>query len=172
MNGVLGGEVAAGSVWSQSPFGISYVIGSTAYDRNAKVLGTVPWDARQTATWSSDGRFLCAAVPDRATTGAQMRLETAVIGQPAKIIASGRKPATAHQVHRTARTALGEALRRGHIVRNPAALAKAPAEEPFPIPIIQMDGSAADLGAAHARQLGGPIRRLFYAYFARYFHSP
>src|SRR5207237_286617 len=59
------------------------------YDRNAKVLGTVPWDARQTATWSSDGRFLCAAVPDRATTGAQMRLETAVIGQPAKIIASG-----------------------------------------------------------------------------------
>src|SRR5216117_4148886 len=63
MNGVLGGEVAAGSVWSQSPFGISYVIGSTAYDRNAKVLGTVPWDARQTATWSSDGRFLCAAVP-------------------------------------------------------------------------------------------------------------
>ncbi len=53
------------------------------------MLGTVPWDARQTATWSSDGRFLCAAVPDRATTGAQMRLETAVIGQPAKVIASG-----------------------------------------------------------------------------------
>src|SRR5438874_2510220 len=89
MNGVLGGEVAAGSVWSQSPFGISYVIGSTAYDRNAKVLGTVPWDARQTGTWSSDGRFLCAAVPDRATTGAMMRLATAVIGEPAKVIASG-----------------------------------------------------------------------------------
>jgi integrase len=36
------------------------------------------------------------------------------------------KAGTAHQVHRTARTAFGEAVRRGHIVKNPAALAKAP----------------------------------------------
>ncbi len=36
------------------------------------------------------------------------------------------KPATAHQVHRTARTALGEAHRRGHIGRNPAQLARPP----------------------------------------------
>jgi len=40
-----------------------------------------------------------------------------------------RKPATAHQVHRTARTAFGEALRRGHISRNPVALAKPPRVE-------------------------------------------
>jgi hypothetical protein len=44
----------------------------------------------------------------------------------AAIIKSGRRPATAHQVHRTARTAFGEAQRRGLIVRNPAELAKAP----------------------------------------------
>lgn len=44
----------------------------------------------------------------------------------AKIIASGKKPATAHQVHRAARTAFGEAYRRGHIKRNPVQLAKPP----------------------------------------------
>ena len=44
----------------------------------------------------------------------------------AGIVKSGRQPATAHQVHRTARTAFGEALRRGAIQRNPVALAKPP----------------------------------------------
>lgn len=39
---------------------------------------------------------------------------------------SGLKPGTVHQVHRTLRTALNEAVRRGHIVRNPVTLAKAP----------------------------------------------
>ena len=38
----------------------------------------------------------------------------------------GLKAGTAHQVHRTARTAFGEALKRGHITRNPVTLAKAP----------------------------------------------
>lgn len=38
----------------------------------------------------------------------------------------GLSPATAHQAHRTIRVALSEAQRRGHIVRNVAALAKAP----------------------------------------------
>jgi integrase len=42
------------------------------------------------------------------------------------LIASGAKPATAQQVHRTIRTALGEALRRGHVTRNVAAVAKPP----------------------------------------------
>ncbi|HEX5120474.1 MAG TPA: tyrosine-type recombinase/integrase [Pseudonocardiaceae bacterium] len=42
---------------------------------------------------------------------------------------AGLKPATAHQVHRTARTAFGEAYKRGRIVRNPVALAKAPRVE-------------------------------------------
>lgn len=34
------------------------------------------------------------------------------------------KPATAHQVHRTVRTALNEAVRRGYLAKNPATLAK------------------------------------------------
>ena len=35
-------------------------------------------------------------------------------------------PGRVHQVHRTIRTALNEAVRRGHLVRNPAELAKTP----------------------------------------------
>jgi integrase len=46
-----------------------------------------------------------------------------------KIVASGRKPATAHQVHRTARTAFNIALERGYINRNPVTLAKYPRVE-------------------------------------------
>lgn len=40
--------------------------------------------------------------------------------------AAGSKAATAHQVHRTFRTALNEAVRRGYLGRNPVQLAKAP----------------------------------------------
>jgi integrase len=43
-----------------------------------------------------------------------------------KMQENGSKPATAHQAHRTLRTALNEAMRRGHLGRNPASLAKAP----------------------------------------------
>ncbi|WP_406508430.1 tyrosine-type recombinase/integrase [Streptomyces sp. NBC_00212] len=39
---------------------------------------------------------------------------------------AGSKPATAHQAHRTFRTALNEAVRRGHLAQNPVRLAKAP----------------------------------------------
>jgi integrase len=46
-----------------------------------------------------------------------------------RMIERGARPATAHQVHRTARTALGEAVRRGHVTQNVAALAKAPRVE-------------------------------------------
>ncbi|HEV2640779.1 MAG TPA: site-specific integrase [Actinocrinis sp.] len=46
-----------------------------------------------------------------------------------KIVASGRKPGTAHQVHRTARAALNVALARGYINRNAAALARPPRVE-------------------------------------------
>jgi integrase len=35
-------------------------------------------------------------------------------------------PGRVHQVHRTIRTALNEAVRRGHLERNPAELAKTP----------------------------------------------
>ncbi|MFJ9666619.1 tyrosine-type recombinase/integrase [Streptomyces sp. NPDC101219] len=40
--------------------------------------------------------------------------------------AKGSKPATAHQAHRTFRTALNEAVRRGHLGQNPVRLARAP----------------------------------------------
>ena len=43
-----------------------------------------------------------------------------------RMMRNGSAPATAHQAHRTLRTALNEAVRRGHLVRNPATLAKAP----------------------------------------------
>ncbi|MEP6650880.1 MAG: site-specific integrase [Lapillicoccus sp.] len=39
------------------------------------------------------------------------------------------RPATAHQVHRTVRTALNEAVRRGHLAKNPALLARTPRVE-------------------------------------------
>jgi integrase len=44
----------------------------------------------------------------------------------ARMMENGSSAGTAHQAHRTMRTALNEALRRGHIVRNPAVLAKPP----------------------------------------------
>ena len=43
-----------------------------------------------------------------------------------RMMANGSAAATAHQAHRTIRTALNEAVKRGHLVRNPASLAKAP----------------------------------------------
>ncbi|OWV01634.1 site-specific integrase [Micromonospora wenchangensis] len=43
-----------------------------------------------------------------------------------KMQAAGSAAATAHQAHRTLRTALNEAVRRQHLVRNPASLAKPP----------------------------------------------
>lgn len=44
----------------------------------------------------------------------------------ARMMAKGSAAGTAHQAHRTIRTALGEATRRRHLGRNPAALARAP----------------------------------------------
>lgn len=44
----------------------------------------------------------------------------------AKMQRNGSAAATAHQAHRTLRTALNEAVRRGHLPRNPATMAKAP----------------------------------------------
>ncbi|MGA5470003.1 tyrosine-type recombinase/integrase [Streptomyces arboris] len=40
--------------------------------------------------------------------------------------ADGRRAGTIHQIHRTFRTALNEAVRRGHLTRNPVQLAKSP----------------------------------------------
>jgi hypothetical protein len=89
VNGVLGGQVAADAAWSQSPYGIPYLVAATAYDRDGRVLGSIPWSGKESKTWSSEGRFLCGAVPSSPTTGAPMRLEMAFISQPAKVVASG-----------------------------------------------------------------------------------
>ncbi|MGN9837378.1 hypothetical protein ACTMTI_04550 [Nonomuraea sp. H19] len=61
----------------------------------------------------------------------------------AKIQRSGRSAGTAHHVHQTIRAALNEAVRRGHIMKNPATPAKAPvltdAEiEPYDIEEIRL----------------------------------
>lgn len=68
----------------------------------------------------------------------------------------GSSPGNAHQVHRTMRTALGEAHRRGHVTRNVAALAKAPRvqsdpPEPFSIREVQAILRAARNGRNSAR---------------------
>lgn len=46
-----------------------------------------------------------------------------------KMIKAGAKPGRVHQVHRTIRAALNEAMRRKHITENPATLARAPKVE-------------------------------------------
>ncbi|MDN5920474.1 MAG: site-specific integrase [Pseudonocardia sp.] len=74
----------------------------------------------------------------------------------AAMLANGSSPGTVHQAHRTIRTALGEAERRGRISRNPAALAKAPrpseAEiEPYSVEEVQRLLTVAAEGRNHAR---------------------
>jgi integrase len=68
----------------------------------------------------------------------------------------GSKAGTAHQVHRTFRTALNEAVRRGHLTENPVRLAKAPkvAEEevePYTVAEVQQLLRAADKRRNSAR---------------------
>jgi integrase len=70
------------------------------------------------------------------------------------MIESGSRPATAHQVHRTARVALGEALRRGYVSRNPAALAKPPRIQSEPIEPYNVTEVQRILEAATKRRNG------------------
>jgi hypothetical protein len=86
-SGIVPLQVAASATWSQSP-GTPFVSGTTAYQREGLTLGTVPWPANE-FTWSSDGRILCAVTPERAVNGAPLRLETAAIGQPKRLVTSG-----------------------------------------------------------------------------------
>lgn len=57
----------------------------------------------------------------------------------AAMLDAGRAPATARQVHRTVRTALNEAVRRRHLRRNPAALAKPPRLPEWEIEPLSVD---------------------------------
>jgi len=84
-NGVLPIEVNA--AWSQAPYGFPVIVGTTAYSYGQS-LGRVPWEPGQ-FTWSSDGRFMCAVLPERAASGSPLRLEVAFVGQPAKVVTSG-----------------------------------------------------------------------------------
>ncbi|MFC4328740.1 tyrosine-type recombinase/integrase [Streptomyces andamanensis] len=61
----------------------------------------------------------------------------------------GRRAGTIRQIHRTFRTVLNEAVRRGHITRNPVQLAKAPRIseeeiEPYTVEEVQQLSRAAD----------------------------
>lgn len=72
--------------------------------------------------------------------------------------ANGSKPATAHQVHRTLRTALNVAVRRGHLGKNPVQLAKAPKTgeyevEPYSVQEVQRLLKAADQHRNSARRV-------------------
>ncbi|MBV9922177.1 MAG: site-specific integrase [Pseudonocardia sp.] len=69
-----------------------------------------------------------------------------------KMIRSGSAPATAHQAHRTVRTALGEAERRGRITRNPAKLAKAPRPDDIEVEPYTVDQVRQLLKAAGERR--------------------
>ncbi|MEU6649319.1 site-specific integrase [Streptomyces sp. NPDC046900] len=74
----------------------------------------------------------------------------------AKMQANGSKPATAHQAHRTLRTSLNEAVRRGHLGKNPVQLAKAPKTgdyevEPYSVQEVQRLLKAADRHRTSAR---------------------
>ena len=65
------------------------------------------------------------------------------------MLVDGRKAGTIHQIHRTFRTALNEAVRRGHLGRNPVQLAKVPRVreeevEPYNVEEVQRLLRAAD----------------------------
>ncbi len=72
----------------------------------------------------------------------------------ARMQAAGLKPGTAHQVHRTARSAFGEAYKRGHITRNPVALAKPPKVEDAEVDPFEAEEVSRVLAAALTRRNG------------------
>lgn len=72
----------------------------------------------------------------------------------ARMLAAGLKPGTAHQVHRTARAAFGEAFKRGNIVRNPVALARPPRVEDTEVDPFEADEVSRVLAAALTRRNG------------------
>jgi hypothetical protein len=94
VNGIVVPQMPADALWSQSPDGSRYVMGDKVYDRNGRLVGTLPWTGKGIAagTWSRDGAFLCAAVPETPVTGSNLRLETAAPGQAARVIATGFGP--------------------------------------------------------------------------------
>jgi integrase len=72
----------------------------------------------------------------------------------ARIVKAGNKPGTAHQVHRTIKTALFVAVARGHIARNPAQLARAPRVDEDEIVPFTVEEAQRILAAAANRRNG------------------
>ncbi len=70
------------------------------------------------------------------------------------MIEAGARPGTAHQVHRTMRTALGEAFRRGYVSRNVAEVAKPPRVQPDPVEPFTVKEMRRILDAALTRRNG------------------
>ena len=71
-----------------------------------------------------------------------------------RMIDAGARPATAHQAHRTLRTALSEAERRGHIARNPAQLVRPPRIQPEPVEPFSLEEVQRVLAAAQDSRNG------------------
>ncbi len=67
---------------------------------------------------------------------------------------AGAKPGTVHQVHRTLRTALGEAERRAHLARNPAQLVRPPRIQVEPVEPFTLDEIQQVLASARERRNG------------------
>jgi integrase len=65
---------------------------------------------------------------------------------------AGARPATVHQVHRTLRTALGEAERRAHLGRNPAQPVRPPRIQPEPVEPFTVEEVQRLLAAAQERR--------------------
>ena len=72
----------------------------------------------------------------------------------ARMVKLGSAPGTAHQAHRTVKTALNEAVRRGHLGRNPAQLAKAPRVEEQEVEPFTVEEAQRLLMAAADRRNG------------------
>ncbi|SNR29119.1 Site-specific recombinase XerD [Haloechinothrix alba] len=64
------------------------------------------------------------------------------------------RPATIHQAHRTVRTALGEAVRRGHLTGNPAQVARPPRVPDEEITPFTKEEAQQILKACHSRRNG------------------
>jgi hypothetical protein len=89
VSGILPVQVPPDAIWSQAPYGATFRIGSTISARDGPVLAVTPWLPKITPAWSAEGTTLCAAVPERETTGAAMRLERFTFDQPVRIVATG-----------------------------------------------------------------------------------
>lgn len=71
-----------------------------------------------------------------------------------KMLRAGSAPATVHQAHRTLRAALNEAVRRGHLMRNPTTMARAPRVTSPEIEPYSVDDVQRILKAATERRNG------------------